>query len=66
MKRLILILDIDDVIRDLKSNIVNDMNIYYRGENWGEYHYYNPKVREFFEWYRTQSFYRRSSRIPLL
>jgi len=52
-----LIFDIDDVIRNLKDNIIPSLNLYYNGRNWGDYNYHNPKIRDFFMWYRKQSFY---------
>lgn len=52
-----IISDIDDVIRDFRRNIVDSMNLYFRGEDWGEYYYKNDKIREFFEWYRNKPYF---------
>lgn len=52
-----LILDIDDVIRNIKDKIISSLNIYYQTTEWGEYTYHNPKIRDFFTWYRSQDFY---------
>lgn len=56
MGKLIIISDIDDVVRDLGKNIKYSLNLYYHGENWGDYHYKNHKVIEFFRWYIKQPF----------
>lgn len=52
-----IISDIDDVVRDFRRNIIDCMNLYFRGEDWGEYYYKNDKIRDFFDWYRNKPYF---------
>lgn len=52
-----IIFDVDDVIRNLRTQIEESMNIYFHSSNWGEYHYNNANIREFMDWYSKQPFY---------
>lgn len=52
-----IISDIDDVVRDFRVNVVDSMNLFYQGEDWGEYYYKNEKIRMFFDWYRKKPYF---------
>ena len=52
-----IISDIDDVVRDFRRNIIASMNLFHHGDDWGEYNYNNPKLREFFDWYREKPYF---------
>jgi len=57
MQNNVLILDIDDVVRNMREKLESVLSIYFKSDDWGEYYYQNPKIREFFSWYRAQPYY---------
>ena len=57
IKKLHIISDIDDVVRNLRDSILSHMKTFYRSEDIGEYDYKNDKIIKFFDWYETKPFF---------
>ena len=61
-----IISDIDDVVRNLRKKIENDLNLFYKNNDWGIYEYHNPKIRDYFNWYNKQHFYHNLFDDPII